>query len=285
MHKLCPPDFSALDVLDNASAHAEPIFAQKLRAPKLRVSVNAAEQHYARCIQSGAAYRVPQSGDVAGVLDKDEAFNVYEGMRKLPFRHATAAELLFRNARLTKCAYCGHNRPQCLDHYLPKYRYVEYVFSPMNLVPACDSCNTFAGGKGKILPKSAGEFFYHPYFDDPDDGRWLIVDMSVAKGYLEVRFDTQRPEKWSADKFARIDYTFKKLKLSAMYSEAVLSDISSRRTVLRRLFDEQGGVGLAAHFGSIAADYMADDPNGWIFVAYEYFACHQSICEDFKIWL
>lgn len=285
MHKLTPPDFSALDVLKNSIANSCDEQKSKLQDQTLRTALLNAEQTYVHYLQAGQAWQVPKSDDVAGVLTKDDALSIYEEMKDLPFRNATAAELLYKNARLTRCAYCGHNQPRNLDHYLPKYKYVEYAFCPKNLVPACDACNTFAGGKGKLLPRSAGEFFYHPYFDDPDDGRWLKVVMSVTESGLDVHFETQKPIRWSNEKYGRIEYTFKKLKLSKMYSEAVLADISARRTVLGRLFDLQGGGGLATHFGSIATDYLADCPNGWIPIAYEYLSCHQEVCDAYRSWL
>lgn len=284
MHKLPRPGFSALDVLKNSTVNAQGERKSKLQDQTLCTALMVSEQSYVQSLQAGLAYQVPKSDNIAGVLTKDDALAVYEEMKKLPFRNATAAGLLYKNARLTRCAYCGHNQPRNLDHYLPKYKYVEYAFCPVNLVPACDACNTFAGGKGKLLPRSAGEFFYHPYFDDPDDGRWLRVVISVSGGGLDVHFETQKPIGWSNEKYGRIDYTFKKLKLSKMYSEAVLVDISARRTMLGRLFDLQGGAGLATHFGSIASDYLADRPNGWIPIAYEYLSCHQDVCDAYRSW-
>lgn len=284
MRKLDHPPFTVRDVLDQAVRQAHQPRRTKLQTPGLEGSLVVAETVYAVCMRASAASSIPKSSDIAGVLNEGEAKYVYDSLRRLKYGGMTMADAIFRTARFGKCAYCGHGAPIQLDHYLPRSSYVEYSFCPLNLVPACANCNSTAF-KGANPPAGPQDTFFHPYYDNPDDGRWLFVNMTVGSDGLEVKFDVQRPAGWPIDKYQRVAYTFRKLRLSKVYAQDVISEISARRDVLGKIFKSAAAAGLQSFFAEQGAQYASDNPNAWIRVAYEYLSKTGAICSAFPDWL
>ncbi|MCZ2736973.1 HNH endonuclease [Bacillus safensis] len=66
----------------------------------------------------------------------------------------------------SKCAYCGIDGIDGMDHYIPKEKFPEYAVHPHNLIPACSCCN----GKKSDLFLNGSEIqrraFFNPYFDE-----------------------------------------------------------------------------------------------------------------------
>lgn len=284
MRKLDHPPFTVRDVLNQAVRQAHQPRRAKLQNPGLEGALAGAEAIYALCMTSSAASSIPKSSDIAGVLNESEAKYVYDSLRRLKYGGMTMADAIFRLARFGKCAYCGHGTPIQLDHYLPRSSYVEYSFCPLNLVPACANCNSTAL-KGACPPTGPQDTFFHPYYDNPDDGRWLFVSMVVGSDGLEVKVDVRRPAGWPIDKFQRVEYTFQKLQLSKVYAQDVISEISARREILGDIFKSGAAAGLQSFFAEQGAQYAKGNPNAWIRVAYEYLSSARAICSAFPDWL
>ncbi|WP_332852671.1 hypothetical protein [Duganella sp. S19_KUP01_CR8] len=71
------------------------------------------------------------------------------------------------------CPVCGRDSLGTLDHYLPKQSYSEFSIFSLNLVPACDRCNTVR--KTLVRGNVQDERPIHPYFDDFLDQRIMTV--------------------------------------------------------------------------------------------------------------
>lgn len=75
--------------------------------------------------------------------EKEDLLHCYTG--------ATASlNNLVRNIRETQplhirgtCQYCGINSDNSIDHYLPKGQYPDFCVYVLNLLPCCESCNSF----------------------------------------------------------------------------------------------------------------------------------------------
>lgn len=74
----------------------------------------------------------------------------------------------------SKCAYCGIDSIDGMDHYVPKDKFPEYSVHPYNLVPACEHCN---GKKSDLFLQPNGDrYFFNPYFDVESS---KILDMNI----------------------------------------------------------------------------------------------------------
>lgn len=66
----------------------------------------------------------------------------------------------------SKCAYCGIDGIDGMDHYIPKDKFPEYSVHPLNLIPACSFCNEKKSDKFLSGTQIKERIFFNPYFDN-----------------------------------------------------------------------------------------------------------------------
>lgn len=114
-----------------------------------------------------------------------------------------------------RCPYCEVGRPETLDHFLPKSKFCSFAITPINLVPACFTCN--AKYKKKFSGQAHSGVFVHPYFEDTERDIWLHATLDFEAGV--VSFFADPGNQFSEDMRAKILNTFEKLSLRDRYSE------------------------------------------------------------------
>ena len=284
MRKIPKPNFSVSDVLTAAASYVRSTdLRAKLDTQAVKDRLVAAEREYDNAAESNRIYTLLKSNDVAGILDKNESIGIYGRLRSLKIADKSAAMSIFKLACLSKCGYCNHDTPTELDHYLPKTSFAEYAFCPINLVPSCSHCNAF-GKKGGHVPTSPSDVLFHPYYDDPDDEKWLSVGMRVDTMGLIVKYQAAKPLRWSDRKFNKIKFTFEKLGLSEVYSADLQTNLASLRVALQGLYDTGNIQNLIDHFQSLANNMLSTYKNNWIGIGYEYMANNKQLCLDFPRW-
>lgn len=124
-------------------------------------------------------------------------------------------------AENVRCPLCSIESAKTLDHHLPQSRYADVVVTPINLVPACTTCQS---EKKQKYPQSAGEQTLHPYFDAYDVERWLTarVDEDTAGVF---KYDIRRPETWSDLDEERVRWHLKTLNLPMRFSEYAATEM------------------------------------------------------------
>ena len=284
MRKILKPDFSVSDVLAAASSSVRSdSLKAKLGAQPVKDRLVAAECAYENAAAANQIYTLPKSDDVVGILDRNESISIYGRFRSLKIADKTVASSLLKLACLSKCGYCNHDTPTQLDHYLPKTSFTEYAFCPINLVPSCSRCNS-AGKKGGHVPTSPSDVLFHPYFDDPDDEKWLSVDMRVDTSGLIIKYQAVKPLCWSDSKFSKIKFTFEKLGLSEVYSVDLQANLASLKVALQGLYDTGEIRNFMDHFQVLATNMLSTYKNNWIGIGYEYIARNEQLCLDFPRW-
>lgn len=58
------------------------------------------------------------------------------------------------------CAYCGHREATTIEHFIPQSSKLDIAFKKINLIPACDPCNKFKGGRWPNEKEIAWFFTY-----------------------------------------------------------------------------------------------------------------------------
>jgi 5-methylcytosine-specific restriction endonuclease McrA len=95
-----------------------------------------------------------------GTFDEAVRLRMYELYTS---RRKTVALSAMRDMQLSSCPMCGSLTTGALDHHLPREEFQEFSILRVNLVPACNHCNSSA--KGKTYKGDEPERFIHPYYD------------------------------------------------------------------------------------------------------------------------
>lgn len=113
------------------------------------------------------------------------------------------------------CPYCHITPARTVDHVLPKELYPWLSVVPLNLVPACGTCNNLWREYDELdwnLKK------IHPYLDFPE-GRWLGVKLLESNfSPLAFEFYCDPPTDWNEGSRRQILNMFEVLKLREIYA-------------------------------------------------------------------
>lgn len=175
---------------------------------------------------------------IADVTKKDfqELYEKYMVKGKKPARDIYDAIKI----TATVCPLCGIGPVTTLDHYLPKSRYPIHSVNPLNLVPACVSCQD--GKKATIFQNKTQQPLY-PYSEADHfyDTDWIFCEISVNGGTLEFEFYADPPNNWPSGDRERAISHFKAFDLGTTYSfDAGLSEVEIRRTIKRFIINGAG---------------------------------------------
>lgn len=281
MRKLPRPTVPVSDVLKATAKHCYSRRRAMLEDPRVESTLVRAEDVYDQNMLSGSADLVATSTNIAGIINSGDAQQVYDDLGKTKVDGMSVRDRLRNADGNEKCAYCGLDRSNTLDHYLPKSEYVEYAFTPINLVPSCSICNSSL--KRGSVPASSSEVLFHPYYDEPNDAQWLMVDVEVREGVgLLPFYSVQKPSTWTDAKFLRIKNAFECFGLADAYAKDFLVKLSECKGFISTLYYTCGAVGLQSHFASM--EVMNQTPNNWIQIGYGYLANHLGVCEQFPQW-
>lgn len=127
-----------------------------------------------------------------------------------------------------KCPYCRINKPNTIDHYLPKNQYPEYSILPINLIPCCGECNSL---KGENWINDGVRIFINFYFDKIPKCKFLKAELTFnilnIKDTTNVKFifDENSIENEYIKKILKSHY--QKLNLLNIYSQYVNEEISN----------------------------------------------------------
>lgn len=184
-------------------------------------------------------------------------------------------DVLRMGAKSGICPLCVQRPVATLDHYLPKESYPDLAILPINLVPACHSCNF---DKGRFVPENATDQLLHPYFDRLPQGVWLHADVSYHSDIPVLAFDAKPPAAWNRDLAARVVGHFERLGLSRLYSIQGTAEIPMIRLRLARLLERGGAGAVRDHLQEEASTRDAENPNSWQTATYRALAAEQRFC-------
>ena len=116
-------------------------------------------------------------------LTKRELINLYDyylrGKNKRKGRELYEKILI----SVTHCPFCGGlgERPNTIDHYLPKSLFPQFSILPLNLLPACGICNTTC--KGRTFAETECSQIIHPVLDSSHffNDQWILCHLSNIK--------------------------------------------------------------------------------------------------------
>lgn len=275
MRRMTSPSISAREVL---LACAEVVQQDSLRIRLFGAAdeVEAMETMYNKQGAMSRLDTIPSTETVGDWVDGSEMVTLYSGtLSRLdaPVRHIY--DQLKAAARHGICPFCGQRVVRTLDHYLPKVTHPGLAVTPLNLLPSCGDCNW---EKSTHVATTPVDLIFHPYFDDADDGDWLVatVEHKSPPGLL---FGVAHVAHWNEVKCKRMKKHFDTLGLAILYGSHAGSELENLRYNLQRLRTAAGPDGVRDHLREQETGRRLAHRNSWQAAFYGALATSNWFCD------
>ena len=248
--------------------------ALRTRLQAVAPTIAAAATIYDAAAQAASLHTLPKQPDVGPTVSSGDMRGVYDRGMVGSKAGRPIYDRLMATPPYGRCPLCGQRTVSTLDHHLPASAFAALTVVPTNLIPACGDCNKL---KLSVVPTSAEEQTFHPYFDDLGPDRWLRATvLHVAPAALEFYVDPPAP--WGPIMQARVNRHFAMLKLGQLYASHAAEEVSNLRHQARLLFQRIGVGGVAEHLSRQAESYEAANINSWQSATYRALADSQWYC-------
>lgn len=215
---------------------------------------------------------IERRDSIEGQVSLAEMKDLYK--RSLSSRTGIARDIydeLVSSVPYRTCPLCGVGVVSTLDHHLPQSQYIDFVVTPINLVPACADCN-----KAKLAryPRLAEEQTIHPYFECFTEETWLFAEV-LHVSPPAVRFSVNPPPHWNDIDRAIVRRHFTTFKLASLFTSNAASELSDLRfhlvtrlngdaAAIKKFLSEQAETCRESHLNSWrTATYTALSQDDW----------------------
>ncbi|AAY37385.1 conserved hypothetical protein [Pseudomonas syringae pv. syringae B728a] len=235
MIRLTRPIIDASMVFDTCvSDLADPVLAAKCVAARTEVLAIFAEYEdraslntlytFSRCFRGG------DEQIVVGGLTKGELVSLYSSqfIRKTG-RARKYYDQIMVLAPSGRCPFCSCAPAETLDHFMSKSIYPGFSILPLNLTPACYSCNK---GKGFAAIESDDQVL-HPYYEPEllDTTTWLYAEL-IETVPASVKFSVTPPADWPPELAIRLNNYFRDFRIAWRFGIEAASELSSQAAYL-----------------------------------------------------
>lgn len=224
---------------------------------------------------TGHFHTILSADSVGGIVSKQEMEWLYTNKfskKGSPVR-MIYDEILAANEL---CPLCGQRSTKTLDHYLAKSLHPALAVTPINLVPVCRDCNT---EKLDHQPTCAEEQTLHPYYDNVEDGIWLLASVVEATPPA-LHFVADPPADWPEVKSARVKFHFSSFKLARLYGIHAAAELIQIQYALLRVNERGGSDAVRLHLSDQAESRRMVNRNSWQAAMYSALSNSQWFCED-----
>lgn len=176
---------------------------------------------------------------VRGAVTKTELKDVYTSHMVAKSKQARDIyQAILDSAPLGLCPSCGFGHAETLDHYLSKAGFPQFSVLPINLVPACKSCNH---GKLDSVATTAGQQPLHPYYDHGKyvSEQWLYAEVRETSP-PSVGFYVAPPQQWDDISKARVAAHFSGFHLQRRFGVQATSELATLRQTLSMFCPNEG---------------------------------------------
>lgn len=197
--------------------------------------VEAAAQDFDNKFPLLEIYQIPQNLIVSGNIGEKEMKSAYTYRMVTPGLPGNIFYNSLKNAApYGKCPLCSVRLVETLDHYLPKSLYPILSVVPVNLIPACSSCNI---GKKISFPSNSIEQTFHPYYDDVQNEPWIKASLLPAEPFGFDYF-VDCPDNWEQIKKDRAENHFNSFKLNALFTAHANEEFRGAKRQLKNLYNQ-----------------------------------------------
>lgn len=191
--------------------------------------------------QSGQSARLQdiEPHEKCGVALKKDLVNLYDAKFVPEGKPGRDTYLQIRQlAPRGICPLCDHRVVSTLDHCLPKAKFPGLAVFPLNLVPACSSCNETKRTEFQGLT-------IHPYFDDVTQHRWLQCELDQADPLAVVY--SAMPGVYDSSVTERLENHLKFLGIGALYAAQAVEHLADEKAIFIELFASGGSNAVKQH--------------------------------------
>ncbi|WP_343686107.1 hypothetical protein [Chryseobacterium gleum] len=197
--------------------------------------IEAAAQDFDNRFPRLEIYQIPRNLTVLGSIGKKEMKSVYTYRMVTDGMPGNTFYRILKNAApYGKCPLCSVRLVETLDHYLPKSLYPILSVVPVNLIPACSSCNT---GKKISYPTNSVEQTFHPYYDDVQDERWIRATLLPFDPF-GFHYFVECPDSWEQIKKDRANNHFNSFKLNELFTAHANEEFRGAKSQMKKLFNQ-----------------------------------------------
>lgn len=159
------------------------------------------------------------------------------------------------------CPICHLASANTLDHCLPKSTHPRLAVAPMNLVPACSTCN--------LSKRSSSAGGVNLYLDGwVDESMWLEALVTDPAFPEQVEFFVGTPDGWTMEQRKSIIGMFDSCDLAKRYAICAASEFRSTIFGIKKVFDTGTLSDVKNVLLDAAESASADRINGWKHAAY-----------------
>lgn len=203
---------------------------------------------------------------INGNVTKDEMKKVYSGRM---VGATSPGRFIYDKWRASApnniCPLCAQRTTDTLDHHLPKGHYPIYSVVPINIFPACSSCNKI---KLDAISDSPETDHIHPYYDDVEDELWLKAEVIETKP-ASIKFYTVKPDNWDNIKYARIENHFRLFELEKLYASHSAEELTINNFRINRMFNSGGAKSVKDFLEDSWLSMRNANINSWQTATYE----------------
>lgn len=247
----------------------------KTRLAAVVPDVSAEEQAFATAAGTASLHTLAPRTCIGRNVKKGELSAVYtQRMARKKSAGRGIYDSLMAAPAHGRCPLCAQRNVSTIDHHLPHTKYPFLAVVPLNLVPACSSCNKI---KGTASPSVARKQTLFPYFDDVEAHLWLyaVVEESTP---ASVRFIAQPPSSLAPVMRARIRHHFSFFKLADLYTSHAGEELANISGQLDSLYDKGGEVAVKSHLEDLAVSRTKVHLNAWQSALYSALAASAWYC-------
>ncbi len=271
MRKLPKPQDRASTILTLcANSVRDPGLSNRLRSAAVVNAISMEETQYDTNGANASLYSISASATLANTISTSEMISLYTNT----FVQGNNLRSIYNKIKSAPkngiCPLCGQRVVSTLDHYLPKSSYASLAVTPVNLVPSCSDCNK---RKLAVIPRTASEQTFHPYYDDPDDATWLVASVAISTPPSLV-FSVTQPVGWSKIKYNRAQKHFTTYGLGQLYATHAAEELTNISHVLSIMSEERSARLVQQYLEEQAASRKAAARNSW------QAAMYQALCES-----
>jgi hypothetical protein len=251
--------------------------AYSTRLLSVASEIEDAETQYKDLGAKAALFTIAEADTVAGRVELKEMKALYKGTLS---RLESDVRYIYDKIKMAPpnnmCPLCAQRVVSTLDHYLAQSKHPAFTVTPMNLIPSCADCNK---AKHDMQPTRASEQTLHPYFDDVDDGVWLIAHVKETVPPALV-FSANPPSGWDDVKQARVLTHFQTFNLGHLYTTHAAEELLNIRHNLTTVAERAGTDALRVHLMEQAEGRQANAKNSWQSAMYEALTKSEWFCKE-----
>lgn len=246
----------------------------KARMLACKPLINKAEKEFEEKIVKCEAHLISQELTVNGNVTSGELANLYTARMVSHEVGRIHYNSILLSAKKGLCPLCSHRDVSTLDHYLPKSLYPRLSVVPINLIPACQKCNT---DKSSDYPTSPETHRLHPYFDNIENDKWLIASVNYSNP-ISVTFSVGWAKGWNLLMYSRVSRHFDFFELNTLYATQAGRELSGIKHQLSNVFQSGGIQSLRTYLIECSTSRAIDNLNSWQSALYAGLAANDWFC-------